>query len=79
MRLGTLDRTAAMAWCPLLGSPPLLALGTIAGAMDASFSSQTELELYEISPSSGDSFKRTGSMSINARYHLGVTPLSIPC
>ncbi|KAI9034360.1 hypothetical protein DFJ74DRAFT_600434 [Hyaloraphidium curvatum] len=46
-RLRQLNRTATFAWSP---GPqlPLLAVGTVAGALDASFSTATELEIVDL-------------------------------
>jgi protein transport protein SEC31 len=63
MKLGTIDKTAAIAWSPGVHTP-LLALGTIAGAMDSDFSSQTELAFYEMTSSQ---FKKLGGLNVNAR------------
>lgn len=41
-------RTAAIAWSPPSQTSPLLATGTLAGAMDASFSTLAELEIYDL-------------------------------
>lgn len=63
MKIGSLDRTAVFCWCPT-SYPPLLALGTAAGAMDASFSAKTELEIFELD----NSFKKRGTLAASARY-----------
>jgi hypothetical protein len=63
MKIGSLDRTATFCWCPT-SYPPLLALGTAAGAMDSSFSANTELEIFELD----NAFKKRGSLMANARY-----------
>ena len=48
----------------------MLALGTVAGALDASFSSSTDLELYQLALSDpGRKMKLVASMPSNARYH----------
>lgn len=41
-------RTVAIAWSPPAQTSPLLAMGTLAGAMDASFSTLAELEIYDL-------------------------------
>ena len=47
VRLREIPRTAAFAWSP--GSTqPLIATGTKAGAVDADFSNDTTLELWEL-------------------------------
>ena len=47
VRLREIPRTSTFAWCPGSGLP-LLATGTRAGAVDADFSSKTELELWDL-------------------------------
>ncbi|KAI3629369.1 hypothetical protein MIR68_012574 [Amoeboaphelidium protococcarum] len=50
MKVKEIERTATYAWCPL--SPKsgagLMCTGSVSGAMDATFSSQTDLELFEL-------------------------------
>jgi protein transport protein SEC31 len=46
MKICKIDKTSTVAWSP--NQEPLLALGTMAGALDVSFSAQTELEIYKI-------------------------------
>ncbi|KAF5096764.1 hypothetical protein D0Z00_002662 [Geotrichum galactomycetum] len=48
VKLKEIPRTAAFAWSPS-GSDPLLVTGTVAGAVDADFSSTTQLELWDLS------------------------------
>lgn len=45
MKLKEIERTSTFAWAPT--SQPLLATGTVAGALDASFTNQGQLELWE--------------------------------
>jgi len=47
MKLRQVDRTATIAWSPG-HHRPFLATGTVAGALDASFSSSTELEIFDL-------------------------------
>ena len=47
MRVRQIKRTSTLAWSPGQHSP-LLAAGTVAGALDLSFSSSTELELFDL-------------------------------
>jgi protein transport protein SEC31 len=46
MKLKEIRRTATFAWSPASGSP-VLATGTMSGALDASFSNDSQLELWE--------------------------------
>ncbi len=65
MKLFSLDKTAAFAWSPGVDVPLLLATGTKAGAMDASFSSATELDLYVVDLAKAP--KKVGSTTATAR------------
>jgi hypothetical protein len=44
MKLKEIHRTSTFAWSPL--SKPLLATGTVAGALDESFSNDSQLEIW---------------------------------
>lgn len=48
MSLKEIKRTAAVAWSPPLHTSPLLATGTLAGALDASFNTSAELEIHDL-------------------------------
>lgn len=48
VRLREISRTAAFAWSPG-AAKPLLVTGTRAGAVDADFSDETKLELWDLS------------------------------
>lgn len=75
VRLREIPRTATFAWSP--GSaPPLIATGTRAGAVDADFSDETTLELWDLGlddVDQGTELKPVGSISTDARH---VTRLS---
>jgi protein transport protein SEC31 len=45
MKLKEIHRTATFAWSPM-PSLPLLATGTVAGALDESFSNESQLEIW---------------------------------
>ena len=45
MKLKEIHRTATFAWSPT-SSLPLLATGTVAGALDESFSNESQLEIW---------------------------------
>lgn len=47
VRLREIPRTATFAWSPG-AQAPLIATGTKAGAVDADFSNETSLELWEL-------------------------------
>lgn len=46
--LKQLDRAARTCWCPSSRYPNLLASGTIAGTIDDSFVTKSQLEIYDI-------------------------------
>jgi len=45
MKLKEIHRTSTFAWSPF-ASLPLLATGTVAGALDESFSNESQLEIW---------------------------------
>jgi hypothetical protein len=64
-----IDRTSIASWSPAKEQEPLLALGTVAGALDASFSSKTELEIFSLDLASpSKSLQKLGGIPCNARY-----------
>lgn len=66
-----IDRTSIASWSPAKEQEPLLALGTVAGALDASFSSKTELEIFSLDlASSSKTLQKLGGIPCNARYIL---------
>ncbi|KAJ2742257.1 protein transport protein S31 [Coemansia sp. BCRC 34301] len=68
-----IERTAIPAWGPQQGTP-LLAAGTVAGAMDASFSNTSSLEIFRLSDSDNDNencsgaLQAIGKVEANARF-----------
>ncbi|MEW5311557.1 MAG: hypothetical protein WDW38_003266 [Sanguina aurantia] len=65
--LKQLDRSATVSFCP--GSS-LLAAGTVAGAIDISFSTNSTLEVFGLDFSThGDSPQPLGSISAPERFH----------
>ncbi len=70
VRLRTIPRTAAFAWSP--GSDlPLVVTGTRAGAVDADFSDETKLELWDLSLDNlqqGVELQPIASISTDSRY-----------
>ncbi|CAG8591763.1 13128_t:CDS:10 [Ambispora gerdemannii] len=70
MKLKEIPRTATFAWSP--GQHlPIVASGTVAGALDASFSNTTELELFHLDLHKTDSsheLKPAGVVTSNARF-----------
>ena len=66
MSLKEVKRTAAVAWSPPSHSSPLLATGTLAGALDASFSTLAELEIHELHLDDRGSTEVTQKTTISA-------------
>jgi protein transport protein SEC31 len=67
--LKTIERTSITCWSPADEQEPLLALGTVSGALDASFSSKTELEIVGLDLASPTKeMKKLASVPCNARY-----------
>lgn len=60
-----IKRTAAVAWSPATQTPPLMATGTLAGAMDASFSTQAELEVHDLHLDERNSMETSQKTIIN--------------
>ncbi|KAF2096511.1 hypothetical protein NA57DRAFT_43004 [Rhizodiscina lignyota] len=71
VRLREIPRTATFAWSTG-AAPPLLATGTRAGAVDADFSNETQLELWDLdlgNASQAGELKPVGNISIDSRFH----------
>ena len=80
MKLKELDRTATTCWAPFTYQQqhsicPMLATGSVAGAMDASFSATTELEIFAVNLDEAktpqDGLVRLGRTSSTARFVSG--------
>ncbi|KAI8823184.1 uncharacterized protein EV422DRAFT_566042 [Fimicolochytrium jonesii] len=80
MRLRHIERTATLAWSPgqrdaSATGGPLLAAGTVAGALDASFSTAAELELFDLNLNSkhgapgSNKLRRVGNITTSARFN----------
>ncbi|KAI9697217.1 MAG: protein transport protein S31 [Candelina mexicana] len=71
VRLREISRTATFAWSP--GSAlPLIATGTRAGAVDADFSNETSLELWDLdlgNVEQGVELQPRASISTDSRFH----------
>lgn len=84
VRLREIPRTAAFAWSPG-PTQPLIATGTKAGAVDADFSNDTTLELWELQlddAEQGVELKPVATVSVESRsavngmlcsYHVAKT------
>lgn len=71
VRLREIPRTATFAWSPG-AAPPLIATGTRAGAVDADFSNETQLELWDLAlhnPEQSVELQPVGSISADSRFH----------
>ncbi|KAI9775804.1 MAG: protein transport protein S31 [Geoglossum umbratile] len=71
VRLREIPRTAAFAWSPGSGLP-LVATGTIAGAVDADFSNETQLELWDLQLGNQDQaleLAPSASIGTDSRFH----------
>ncbi|KAJ2864657.1 protein transport protein S31 [Coemansia erecta] len=64
------ERTAIPAWGPQQADAPLVATGTVAGAMDASFSNMSELEIFKVAADGDESgpLKALGKVEAAARF-----------
>ncbi|KAG4093393.1 WD40 repeat-like protein [Neocallimastix lanati (nom. inval.)] len=72
MKIRQVNRTATMAWSSGQHSP-LVALGTASGALDASFSTKSELEIFDLDLDKGRTpdveMKRIGIANTNSRFN----------
>ncbi|KAH9875121.1 protein transport protein S31 [Plenodomus biglobosus] len=71
VRLREIPRTATFAWSPG-PTQPLIATGTKAGAVDADFSNDTQLELWELKlddSEQGVELKPVASLSVDSRFN----------
>lgn len=69
VRLREIPRTAAFAWST--GPNPILVTGTRSGAVDADFSDETKLELWDLNldaPDQGLELQPVASISTESRY-----------
>lgn len=67
MALKEISRSATCAFCP---TEPLIAMGTMAGAVDLSFSTNSTIEVFHVDMSSTDStFPSYSSAKVNERFN----------
>jgi protein transport protein SEC31 len=69
VRLREIPRTAAFAWSP--GTSPFLVTGTRSGAVDADFSDETKLELWDLNLDAVDhglELQQIASINTESRY-----------
>ncbi|CAO2585635.1 Protein transport protein Sec31B [Lemmus lemmus] len=72
MKLKELERPAVQAWSPASQYPVYLATGTSAQQLDASFSTNATLEIFEIDfRDSSLDLKHKGILSVSSRYYVG--------
>ena len=79
MHFKEIKKTATCAWSPNAQQSPLLAVGTISGAMDDSFSSDAHLEIYDLNVQSGanEAASVVASAVVPARFNrLAWSPFS---
>jgi protein transport protein SEC31 len=72
VRLREIPRTATFAWSPSV-SEPFLATGTRAGAVDADFSNDTQLELWDLDLNNTKQdieLRPVASIDTDSRYSL---------
>jgi len=75
MKLKDISRTATFAWDSSSSSSPLLATGAIAGALDESFSNESQLEIWSPDFGEGEGMYlgaegkgAQGSITVNSRW-----------
>lgn len=70
MKVKELDLTANVAWSPDAVSPVYLATGTAAQQLDATFSTSSALEVYELRlAETGHEMPKAASVPVEHRYH----------
>ena len=78
VQLKQITRNATFAWSPARGKP-LIASGTIAGAVDASFSQDSELEIWDLdldnSGASAFELQTCAKVSTERKYRSPITEL----
>ena len=84
MKLKEIHRTSTFAWSPF-ASLPLLATGTVAGALDASFSNDSQLEIWAPNFIDRDEYDLGGTentppkatVTTSSRFRLSTSLLTI--
>lgn len=70
MHLKEIEKNATCAWSPFLRQSPMLVAGTVSGAMDATFNSEAELGVYDLSvQSAGVNAVLLASISAPSRFN----------
>jgi protein transport protein SEC31 len=70
MNMKELQRTATVAWSPVPQAPTLFATGTVAGAVDATFSVSGTIEIFDMSlGTEGRDLELKGSVQAEDRFH----------
>nr|XP_032825144.1 protein transport protein Sec31A-like isoform X2 [Petromyzon marinus] len=79
MKLKEIDRTANQAWSPAAQHPIYLATGTSAQQLDATFSTNAALEVFELDlADSSTDLKLRGTLTTENRYHKLVWGAPLP-
>jgi protein transport protein SEC31 len=65
----SIPRTAVPIWSPAALRSPLLATGTVSGALDASFSSDSLLELWDPFAENAGARKPLASLGVGSRFN----------
>ena len=70
MKIKEIDVTANVAWSPSSISPIYLAVGTAAQQLDASFSTNSALELYDLNlAEDGPLMRKAATIPAESRFH----------
>ena len=78
MKVKEVDITANIAWSPASQVPIYLAAGTAAQQLDASFSTNSNLEIYSLNLSeSGHEMPCVASLPVEQRYHKVIKQLRV--
>jgi protein transport protein SEC31 len=67
MHTKEISSTATLAWGPSSGKSTYFVTGTLAGAMDASFSTNAELEVWDLNEKSAEPPVKLGSIPSGSR------------
>lgn len=70
MRIKEVKRSATVCWSTASSAPDFLATGTVAGAIDDSFASSAQLEIFSTSNRDrGNELRLLGSVDAPERFH----------
>lgn len=75
VRLREIPRTSTFAWSPPGAHLPIIATGTVAGAVDADFSNTTQLELWDLDLQNGQTgLELSPKASVNTESRYAESP-----